>query len=66
MIICDFFSDLALLDSATHYRSQEAGKPVSVIVGRRPCPRCGRTAMLSTDSGIAATFATRHVGCIGL
>jgi len=67
-IICDFFSDLALLDSATHYRSQENGKdkpgPVSRIIRRQPCPQCGRTAMLSTDSGVNATFTTRHVACL--
>jgi len=67
-VICDFFSDLALLDRATHYRSQENGKdkpgPVSKITYREACPVCGRTGMLGTDSGINATFATRHGDCV--
>ena len=67
MIICDFFSDIAALDRATHYRSQENGKdkpgPLSKIIRREPCSCCGRTIMLSTDSGVNATFATRHQNC---
>ena len=67
MIICDFFSDIADLDRATHYRSQEAGKgktgPLSKIIRREPCSWCGRTVMLSTDSGVNATFGTRHLTC---
>jgi hypothetical protein len=71
MVICDFFSDIALLDRATHYRSQEGHKndqsppgPVSKIVRREPCSHCGRTIMLSTASGINATFTTRHQDCV--
>lgn len=67
MRICDFFSDIATLDSATHYRSQENGKdkpgPISKIIKRDPCPCCGRTIMLSTDTGVNATFVTRHRDC---
>jgi len=66
-IVCDFFSDVALLDGATHYRSQERGKDmpgqVSKIVRREQCPLCGRTILISTDTGINATFSTRHIDC---
>jgi hypothetical protein len=70
-IICDFFSDLALIERATHYRSQEGRKndksppgPLSKIIHRDRCPWCSKTSVLKTDSGVSASFTTRHTDCI--
>jgi len=70
MIIADFFSELALLDRATHYRSQEGRKndqsppgPLSKIIDRDMCPRCGKTIYIKTDTGINATFVRMHDAC---
>jgi hypothetical protein len=66
MIVCEFGSDLDLLDRATHYRaSQKDGQgPISKIIRREQCSLCHRTILISTDTGVNATFATRHWACI--
>lgn len=66
VVICDFGSELALLDSATHYRaSQKDGQgPVSKIIERDPCPGCGRTIMIKTADGTGATFTRKHLSCV--
>jgi len=63
MIICEFNSPLDLVDKATHYRSGEKERPVSEIVSRERCPRCGRTATIKTATGVNASFTRSHMDC---